>query len=242
METRPPEVPPFAELSLEVRQAVYVVVPAYNEAQAIGETLRALCPLYPNVVVVDDGSSDGTSQAAKQAGATVLRHIINCGQGAALQTGIDFALLHGARYVVTFDADGQHGVADIARLLTPIVAGEYDIVLGSRFLGPPVSMPRPRRFVLRLGVLLTNLVSRVELTDAHNGLRAFSRRAAQRIDIHLDRMAHASEIIDQIRNSGLPYREVPVDVRYTEYSLRKGQPLRGALRIAVHYLFGRIAP
>jgi len=237
---RPDSPPPLDPLPIDARERAYVVVPAYNEAPAIGAVLHELRAMYPNVVVVDDGSSDGTSQAARTAAAYVLRHPINCGQGAALQTGIDFALLHGADYVVTFDADGQHRVEDITALLSPILCGECDIALGSRFLGSCVGIPPLRRRMLRLGVLFTRLVNGVNLTDAHNGLRAFSRRAAQRINLRLDRMAHATELIDQVRQSGLPFKEVPVEIRYTPYSLRKGQPTRGAVRIALHYLLGRV--
>ncbi len=237
---RPDNSPSSNPTPADVPQAVFVVVPAFNEAPAIGAVLGELRAAYPNVVVVDDGSTDGTAQVARTAAAYVLRHAINCGQGAALQTGIEFALQCGAEYIVTFDADGQHRVEDVAALLAPIRSGECDIVLGSRFLGQSVGVPPLRRMVLRFGVLFTRLVSRVNLTDAHNGLRAFSRRAAQRINLRLDRMAHATELIDQVRQSGLRFKEVPVQIRYTAYSLRKGQSARGAIRIALHYLLGRV--
>ncbi|MBI4719291.1 MAG: glycosyltransferase family 2 protein [Planctomycetes bacterium] len=221
------------------RDCVFIVIPAYNEAERIGRTVAEMRAEYPQVVVVDDGSSDATAAAAATAGAQVLRHVINRGQGAALQTGIEYALRRGAGFVVTFDADGQHDVADVAGLLSPILRGECDITLGSRFLGGAEGLPRTRRALLRAAVLFTRLISRVRLTDTHNGLRAFSRRAAAKLDITLDRMAHASEIIDQIRRSGLPFREVPVRIRYTAYSLAKGQSARGALRILFDYLLRR---
>jgi glycosyltransferase involved in cell wall biosynthesis len=223
--------------------AVFVVIPAYNEAQAIEAVVGRLRSTYENTVVVDDGSDDATRLAAARAGATVLRHLVNRGQGAALQTGIDFALRQGAQCIVTFDADGQHRVEDIAALIAPIQQGQVDIVLGSRFLNSSAkSVPAGRRFTLRLAVWFTRIVNRIKVTDTHNGLRAFSRQAAQRIDLKLDRMAHATELLDQIRASGLPYCEVPVEVQYTEYSLRKGQSARGALRILAHYFLGRMRP
>lgn len=225
----------------QLHRDVFVVIAAYNEAQAIGEVLRELGVAgSSNVVVVDDGSTDETFQTAKKHAAFVLRHVVNCGQGAALQTGIDFALSRGAPIIVTFDADGQHRAEDVAALVTPIRSGECDITLGSRFLGSAVGLPWRRRAALKLAVGLTRLMSGVRLTDAHNGLRAFSRRAAERIDIRMDRMAHASEIIDQIRESGLPFKEVAVQIRYTPYSLRKGQSLRGGLHILVQYVLGRV--
>jgi glycosyltransferase involved in cell wall biosynthesis len=217
-----------------------VVIPAYNESGAIDQVVRDLVAEYPHVVVVDDGSTDDTYEAARRYAPYVLRHLVNRGQGAALQTGITFALSRGAQYIVTFDADGQHRIGDIPTLLEPILRGDCEIALGSRFLGDTEGIPTSRRVLLRLAVLFTRWVNRVNLTDAHNGLRAFSRRAAQRIDITLDRMAHATELIDQIRASGLPFREVPVQIRYTEYSIRKGQSGRGAFRIVVQYLLAKV--
>jgi len=219
---------------------VFVVIAAFNEAACIEQVVREVRAVYPSVVVVDDGSSDDTFEAARRGARYVLRHPINRGQGAALQTGITFALARGAKFVVTFDADGQHCVEDIAALLEPIRRGACEISLGSRFLGQAVDMPPGRRRVLKAAVLFTRFVNRVRLTDAHNGLRAFSRAAAQRIDITLDRMAHASELIDQIRRSGLAYQEVPVHIRYTGYSMAKGQSSRGAFRIVLHYVLGRM--
>ncbi len=228
------------QVPADVREDLFIVVPAYNEATSIGQVTRELRADYPHVVVVDDGSTDDTYEAAKGGGAYVLRHFINRGQGAALQTGIEFALRRGARFIVTFDADGQHRVEDIPPILEPIWRGQCEVTLGSRFLGETVGIPRTRRMTLRLAVLFTKFVNRVQLTDAHNGFRAFSRRAAQTIHITMDRMAHASELIDQIRLSGLPFREVPVQIRYTVYSLAKGQSSRGAIRIVWQYLLGRV--
>lgn len=229
-----------ASRSVAAPAEVFVVVAAYNEAPVIQDVVRGLREEYPNVVVVDDGSTDRTDRAVATVATFVLRHPVNCGQGAALQTGIEFALRRGAKYVVTFDADGQHRVEDINAMVAPIAAGECDVTLGSRFLGSTLDLPRRRRLALRLGVWFTRWVNGLEVTDAHNGLRAFSRRAAERIQIRMDRMAHASEIMDQIRTLRLTYREVPVQVRYTEYSLHKGQSVRGAFRILVHYLIGRV--
>jgi glycosyltransferase involved in cell wall biosynthesis len=231
---------PQASLPREVLEGTFIVVPAYNEETCIRSVTAEIAAHYPNVVVVDDGSTDGTFAAAKQSVPHVLRHFLNRGQGAALQTGIEYALKCGARFVVSFDADGQHRVEDIQALLEPITRGECEIALGSRFLGQALEIPRMRRLTLRLAVAFTRVVSRVKLTDAHNGLRAFSRQAAEGINLKLDRMAHASELIDIIRRSGLPYKEVPVQIRYTDYSLGKGQSTRGAIQILIHYLSGRI--
>jgi glycosyltransferase involved in cell wall biosynthesis len=219
---------------------VFVVVAAYNEADSIRPVVESLLGRYPDVVVVDDGSSDGTAERLAGLPARVLHHAINRGQGAALATGIRFALLRGADVVVTFDADGQHDAADVAALVCPVLAGDCDVALGSRFLGRAEAMPRGRRLLLRAASLFTWLTARVRASDVHNGLRAFSRRAASELRITLDRMAHASEIFEEIRRHGWRVREVPVTVRYTGYSLDKGQSSWGALRIALHVLFEKL--
>jgi glycosyltransferase involved in cell wall biosynthesis len=234
----PPPASPRLEPAIVPRLAV--VIAAYNEAPCIADVVRELLTEYPNVIVVDDGSCDATAERARSAGACVLTHLINRGQGAALQTGISYALQQGADFIVTFDADGQHDMADLPSLVSPIVRGEAEISLGSRFLTHREKMPAMRRLVLWLAVLFMRITTRVRLSDAHNGIRAFSRRAASQLDLKLDRMAHASEIVDQIVASGLSYVEVPVRIRYTDYSLSKGQRSTAALRVAFDYLVGRL--
>lgn len=223
-----------------VRDQTWIVIAAYNERGMIDTVVRDVRRLFPNVTVVDDGSTDDTFGEARRSARYVLRHVLNRGQGAALQTGIEFALRRGAGYIVTFDADGQHRAEDVDRLLEPVAGGEFDIALGSRFLGRSVNVPWTRRVMLSLAVLFTRMVNRMPLTDAHNGLRCFSRRAAERITITADRMAHASELIDLIRQTDLPWREVPVEIRYTDYSMAKGQRSTAAIRIVFHYVMSRI--
>jgi glycosyltransferase involved in cell wall biosynthesis len=201
----------------------WVVIAAYNEARAIGGVLAALASLPYRIVVVDDGSADATAEVAARAGAEVVRHPINLGQGAALQTGIDYALLRGASHVVTFDADGQHRADDIAALLAALSAHNADFALGSRFRGAAVDLPPLRRVMLRAATLFTRATTGLDVTDAHNGLRAMTRRGAARIRLRQNRMAHASEILHQIAASDLRYVEVPVTIQYSRYSLAKGQ-------------------
>lgn len=218
---------------------LFIIIPAYNEETVIGDVVRDLCEKYPQVIVVDDGSKDQTAARARAAGALVLAHLINRGQGAALKTGIDYALAKGADILVTFDSDGQHRAADIARVIAPIVGGHMDIVLGSRFLDAQDKVPRGRRLILKLAIVFTRLVSRIRVTDTHNGFRALSRRAALAIDIRQDRMAHASEILDEITRHQLRYCEVPTQVAYTDYSRAKGQRSSAAVRIAIDFLIGK---
>jgi glycosyltransferase involved in cell wall biosynthesis len=210
---------------------VWVVIPAFREAAMIRRTVGEVRGRFVHVVVVDDGSDDVTAAEALAAGAVVLRHPLNLGQGAALQTGIDFAVDRGADYVATFDADGQHCVDDLSTMLDVLIDEDLDIVLGSRFLGRAEGLGAARRLVLKLAVLLGNLTSGVRLTDAHNGLRVMTRDAASRIELRQEQMAHASELVSQVGHLKLRHREVPVTIRYTDYSQAKGQRLTNGLRI-----------
>ncbi len=202
---------------------IVTVIPAYNEASRVALAVRDALAFTHNVVVVDDCSHDETAICAREAGAIVLVHVMNRGQGAALQTGMDYALEHlEADVIVHFDADGQMQGQDIEILVNPILRGEADIVLGSRFLGKEAeNLPRSRRTALRAGGVFTALFSGLHVTDSQNGFRALSREAAEKIRIRLDRMAHASEILDMIRVKSLRYQEQPVTIRYTEETLKK---------------------
>lgn len=219
---------------------VMIVVPCYNEGPVIGEVLAELLRAWPRVVAVDDGSTDDTYRRLGDTGATVVRHAVNLGQGAALQTGIELALARGARYVVTFDGDGQHRVDDIAALLKPLVEGRADVALGSRFLGGTEGMPAGRRLLLRLATAFTRVAAGLDISDTHNGLRAFTADAARSLRITQNRMAHASEILDEIRRLRLRFVEVPVTIRYTDWSRRKGQSALDALSILFDLLVRRL--
>jgi polyprenyl-phospho-N-acetylgalactosaminyl synthase len=236
----PVDVSGRGERQLPVREGIYVVIAAYNESGVAGNVVRELRNSGYAAVLVDDGSSDDTALQAGWAGAIVLRHAVNRGQGAALQSGIRYALDLGAQIVVTFDADGQHCVTDLPRLVAPVISGTADVVLGSRFLENAGDVPMTRRILLRAAVLLTSLTSGVKLTDAHNGMRAFSRAAAATLDLQLDRMAHASEIIDQLVRGKWRVVEVPVRIRYTSYSRAKGQRATDAAKVAGEYFFSKL--
>lgn len=221
----------------------WVVIPAYNEASFIRRVINDIQTQCPHIVVVDDASTDDTKEIAISIGVTVLEHFINRGQGAALRTGIEFALKSlEADAVVTIDADGQHDAADIPRLLAPVLSGQADVTLGSRFLpgSTAENIPAFRKTVLKAGSVFTRFFSGIKVSDPHNGLRAFSRRAATLIRIEQDRMAHASEIIDEIALHKLRYVEVPVTVHYSDYSLQKGQRSTNALRIAFDFLMSKL--
>jgi polyprenyl-phospho-N-acetylgalactosaminyl synthase len=212
---------------------IWLIIPAYNEAAVIGRIVVDLVRLGHTIVVVDDGSTDETGSKASAAGAIVVTHPINLGQGAALQTGIQYALRNGADYIVTFDADGQHRAADIDGLIAALMMNNADFALGSRFLGGTVAMPLSRRLLLMAATWFTRVATGLNVSDTHNGLRAMTRRGASRIKLRQNRMAHASELLDEIARSGLRYVEVPVTIEYSQYSLAKGQRLTDSLRILV---------
>ncbi|WP_300083762.1 glycosyltransferase family 2 protein [Propioniciclava sp.] len=226
-----------------MRSDVAVVIPVHNEEQVVEQVVRAVRAEYENVICVNDGSTDGSAAAVARTGAFLINHPINMGQGAALQTGIEFVrTLPGIRYVVTFDADGQHRLVDVARMLAEIEASGVDVVLGSRFLDEqPSAMPTAKRWVLKLAIAFSNLVSGLRLTDTHNGLRVFTRRVADALQITMPDMAHASEIVDIIATHHYSYREVPVQIAYTEYSLAKGQSITNAVNIAFDTLLRKVS-
>lgn len=217
------------------RHDTWVVIAAYNEGAVIADVVDGVRREGWSVVVVDDGSRDETAEAARSAGVTVVRHAVNLGQGAALQTGIDFALRRGARHIVTFDADGQHAVEDIPVLIAALA--DADIALGSRFLGSVEGATRQRLMLLRTAVLMSNRMSGLKLTDAHCGLRAFRAEIAPHLRITQNRMAHASELLRKTKRSGVRVVEVPCTIRYTDHSMRKGQGGFQAVRILFDYFF-----
>ncbi len=220
---------------------VFIVVPAFNEGRRLSAVLDDLATTGHQVVVIDDGSRDRTVDVGKRHGCYVLRHSFNRGQGAALQTGITFALREGADAIVTFDADGQHQISDLPALLEPILSGRCDVALGNRFLSLRSNVPATRRVILQLGRVFTYLTSGVRVGDCHNGYRAFSRKGASAICMKQDRMAHASEIYDQIKSARLTFEEVPVTIRYSAETLAKGQKLSNSISVLFHYLYGKIA-
>lgn len=215
----------------------FIVIPAYNESQHIKSVIDDLKGHgFHNIVVVDDGSEDNTVEIVQTQGVMLVKHFINRGMGAALQTGNEYALGRGADIIVHFDADRQMRAGDIASLIVPIKSGQADIVLGSRFLGTTQKMPLTKKFlILPVSKVVNFLFTGIWLTDVHNGLRALSRMSASKIIIRQDRMAHNSEIIEQIRKLELRFKEGPVHIVYNEY----GQSIWGGLKIIRDLLIGK---
>jgi len=216
----------------------WLVIPLYNEATVVREVVSRAREIFPYIVAVDDGSKDDSAREAAAAGAIVVRHPINLGQGAALQTGFSYVLEQtNADYVVTFDADGQHSASDAAAMVAAAREEGLAVVLGSRFLEGPSPVGWLKRLILRTAAAVSSHTSGMRLTDAHNGLRVIRRDLLAQLDLRQNRMAHASEIIRQIGATGLPWREFPVHIVYTEYSRSKGQSLWNSVNILVDLLF-----
>jgi len=213
---------------------VFILIPSYNEGKVIRQTIRSLGDQYA-IVLIDDASTDDTANAIRDLPIYYIRHDINLGQGAALQTGMDFARLQGADIAVHFDADGQHNPADIDPFIAVLKDQKVDIVLGSRFMRQDDlrAIPRLRRMLLRVARVINGLLSGLWLSDAHNGFRVMNRQALSAIQLKENRMAHATEILMQIRRRRLRYVEYPTHIVYTEYSQVKGQHWQGAIDILI---------
>ncbi|WP_205875194.1 glycosyltransferase family 2 protein [Mycobacterium camsae] len=222
---------------------VWIIVPAFNEAVVIGEVVAELRTVFGHVVCVDDGSADGTGEIARQAGAALVRHPINLGQGAAIQTGVEYARRQpGATVFATFDADGQHRVKDVVTMIDRLNRGDVDIVIGTRF-GQQVANRPPlvKRLVLQTAARLSRRGRRLGLTDTNNGLRVFNKAVADGLNITMSGMSHATEIVMMIAENHWRVAEVPVEVLYTDYSKSKGQPLLNGVNIIFDgFLRGRM--
>jgi len=199
----------------------FIVLPAYHEAAVIQSVIVEIRAAgYGNIIVVDDGSRDDTFAKAKATGVTALCHRLNRGKGAATKTGIEAAKLLGADIIVTMDGDGQHNPEDIARLIEPIEKNHCDVVLGTR-LKNPEGMPRYKIWQNKIGNLVTWYFYGLYVSDSQSGFRAYSRHAAELINTKTDRYEYDSEVIREIYLYKLKYVEIPIQVRYTEYSMGK---------------------
>jgi glycosyltransferase involved in cell wall biosynthesis len=223
-------------------RSTFVIVPAFNEERAIPSTLESLLKYDYTIVVIDDGSKDNTWEVVAAYPVIALRHLVNLGQGAALQTGVAFALQEGAKTIVHFDADGQHRAEDIQSLVDPVENGEADVVLGSRFLrkSDTQAVPTVKRVILRGAVLVNGLLTGLWLTDAHNGFRAFSAAAARQIKIRENSYAHASEIISEIGRLKLRCVERPTHITYSSYATLKGQSPLNSINILIDLLIRKV--
>ena len=222
----------------------WLIVPCYNEGSVIFDVLSHARETFPNIVAVNDGSRDDSAAQIRAAGAHLVNHPVNLGQGAAIQTGVEYARTQpGAQFFVTFDADGQHQEKDVVRMIERLRSEPVDILVGTRFAGQDNSqVPWIKRMVLKTVVLLSPRTRKLGLTDAHNGLRAFNKRVADEMNIRMSGMSHASEIVSMIDKQGWRVDEEPVDILYTEYSMSKGQSLINGVNILADGLVARRLP
>ncbi|MBP6731348.1 MAG: glycosyltransferase family 2 protein [Chitinophagales bacterium] len=223
-------------------KSVFILIPAFNEGKVIRKTIAPVLAQGYTIVLVDDCSSDNMFDAVKDLPIHYVRHSINLGQGAAIQTGIQYAYKNGAEYAVTFDADGQHNFEEIPKMLEPVIAGRTDITMGSRFMqgGIAEKIPGIRKLVIKTAIVVNGILTGLWLTDAHNGFRAMNRTALSKIKITQNRMAHATEILSLVKNAKLRYQEVPVHIVYTDYSLNKGQGNLNAINIVIDIIINKI--
>lgn len=217
-----------------------IVLPAFNESAIISKVLKSLPKRIKGIknietVVVDDGSSDSTREEALRLGVNVLSHILNRGVGAATKTGIHWAKKRNADTVITFDADDQHFPEDIERIVQPIVKNKADLVIGTRFKKKQ-SIPFDRLILNWLANLATLILFGVYSTDSQSGLRALSKKAIDLIEFKSDRMEFSSEILLEAKRNDLRVREVPIKVKYTNYSRLKGQKNINAIPIFAKFL------
>lgn len=217
----------------------WLIVPLYNEASVVGGVIEGALTEFAKIVCVNDGSTDDSAAVARKAGAVVVDHPVNLGQGAALQTGMTYALRDPeAKYFVTFDSDGQHQVSDAMAMVEELRQGQVDVVLGSRFLGHPVEAGPLKRIVLKAAVQFERMTTKLKVTDTHNGLRALNRHACESIQLRQNRMAHGSEFLREIAGHQLRYKEFPVHIIYTDYSRAKGQSIWNSVNILYDLVFG----
>ena len=228
-----------SNVSAEIATRTICIVPMYNEEVVISQVVRGLKEFFPNVLCVDDGSSDNSAEIAAQAGATVIRHAVNIGQGAAIATG--FAWISSQAqfaYVITFDADGQHRPTDALALVTKLASEKVDVVFASRFLDQrSESVPLIKRIVLRFVAIVTRHLTDMHLTDAHNGLRALTVEASKKISITQNGMAHATQFVSLVLQAQLTYSEMPVTILYTHYSRSKGQSVLNSINIVLDLIW-----
>lgn len=222
--------------------AVYVIIPCFNEGEVIRSTIKSVLASGYAVIVVDDGSEDNTYENVRDLEIHYLKHPINLGQGAALQTGMKYALSQEKmEAIVHFDADGQHEVSDISALKSILEKEELDLVLGSRFIGEQKSnIPRIRNIVLKIGKIVNWVFYGLWLTDTHNGFRVISRVACEQIKFRENGSSHASEILGVIKAKKLRYQEAPVKVTYSAYSMKKGQKSWNAFSILIDIILSKI--
>lgn len=219
-------------------EQIFVIIPAFNEATIIKDVIKEVqSARYKNIIIIDDGSTDNTQSIVQQiTGIISLKLSINRGKGAAVKTGIEAAKILDADIVITIDGDGQHNPNDIKKMLELIKEGN-DVVLGSRLINPK-GMPIWKIAANHFGNFCTWAIYGLYVTDSQSGFRAYSKKAIELIDTKTDRYEYDSEVIREIAKNKLHYIEIPIEVRYTEYS--KGKKNKQNLLVGIKTLIKMI--
>tara|TARA_B100001250_G_scaffold386972_1_gene383956 strand:+ start:172 stop:849 length:678 start_codon:yes stop_codon:yes gene_type:complete len=211
---------------------IYVIVPAFNEQNVIKDIINNLLKNFSNVIVINDGSNDKTLEIINDLDIKILSHEINLGVGAAVQTGFDYVSnIPDAKAVITFDADGQHLVDDAVAMAKEILICDEGIIFGTRFPKHSKNIPKVKRIVLKLIAKITDLVTGVILSDAHNGLKAYKVSTIKELELQFSSYSYESELITQVAKKKIEYKEMSTDIKYTSYSIKKGQKLLNGLLI-----------
>ncbi len=220
---------------------IFCVIPAYQEENNIKKVINEVLDLVDFLIIVDDGSSDQTYQVANEIISDklkVLQHPINLGQGAALQTGNEYALKKGADIIVHFDADGQFLSQEIKKLATVLIEEDLDIVFGSRFLEIKSDLPPLKKnLIMPLARIFNRLFFGIKTSDPQSGFRVFKAKVASEIEIENNRMAHCTEILAKVHQKKLKMKEVAITVLYSEF----GQKFSGSFKIIKDLFFKKIS-
>ena len=227
------------ELTLEDKNATYVVLPAYNEATRIQPVIESIAEKGYNMVVVNDGSSDNTLDVILESKRKfpdkihVYSLIINRGVGVATQTGFDAVLKYDPKYVVSMDSDGQHSADDLDNVIMPLVTGEAQAVIGVR---PLKDMPFSRNFANSVMNLLTRIFYKVNVSDSQTGFRAITKDALKKININARGYLISSEFIREVNDNNIPFAEVPIQTIYTPETQAKGTNVKEAFKILIQMI------
>lgn len=222
----------YKEINTSKFEQIWILVPCFNESKVIMQTISELSKYFQNILVVDDGSTDNTFDLLKSLNARVLQHPINLGQGAAVSSGFEFiSTIENSKAVITFDADGQHSVNDAVTFANEILSSSEEVIFGSRFIHHEKNIPYLKRLVLKIVTKISNVILKMNLSDTHNGLKAFKIDALNKIKLKTSNYAFESELLAIVSKLGISYKELPSDIIYTDYSKTKGQSLRNGMRI-----------
>lgn len=223
----------------QISESTVVVIPIFNEAPILDSVLNSVRSVFPNVFCIDDGSRDGSAAVVQKNSIRIISHSLNIGQGGALQTAFSvLAMENRFKYLITFDADGQHDPLDAKRMLLKLVESDADVIFASRFLeGNVHNVPLIKRVMLRSVVKINRFLTDVDLTDTHNGLRAMKTSVIANLQLTHFGMAHATELVSKVLQAGLRYEEISVDIAYTPYSKSKGQSVFNSVNILFDFVW-----